>query len=230
MKNIGKNFLLMAMMIAASGLAVAMRPTEKVAERYAPVELAKMVPIQFGEWREEPQNHALIIDPQQKEMIDRIYTQTLTRTYINSGGYRIMLSIAYGTDQTDTNQVHKPDVCYPAQGFVLKNRKNIQLDTEQGVIPATRIEASMGLRNEPVTYWITVADRVVSNGFEKKFTELSYGLKGQIPDGLLFRVSSIDTEVERAYAKQADFSRQLLVALTDEHRQRFIGKPTRDQK
>jgi len=223
MKQIGKNFVLMAMMIAASGLAVAMRPTQKVADQYDPVELAKMVPVKFGEWQEEPQNQTLIVDPQQKEMLDRIYSQTLSRTYVNSRGYRIMLSIAYGTDQTDTNQVHRPDVCYPAQGFILKNKQNIQFDTEQGVIPATRIEASMGQRNEPVTYWITVADHVVTNGFDKKITELSYGLKGQIPDGLLFRVSSIDNDVGNAFAAQEAFIRDFLAAVPEAKRPFLLG-------
>jgi EpsI family protein len=225
-----KSILLFALMLAASGLAVAMRPTQRIADQGAPVKLETMVPQQFGVWREEPQNQALIIDPQQKEMVDRLYTQTLTRTYISSEGYRIMLSIAYGNDQSDAKQVHKPEVCYPAQGFTLKNKQYGQLAGNFGSFPVTRIETSLGQRNEPVTYWITVADKVVGPGLDKKLTELSYGLRGQIPDGLLFRISSIDGDPARAYEKQSAFAEQLLASLAPTDRQKFIGNPLREQQ
>ena len=230
MKPIVKNFLLLALMVAASGLAVAMRPTHKIADMGPPVKLETMIPTRFGEWQEEPQNQTLIVDPQQKEMIDKLYNQTLTRTYINPQGYRVMLSIAYGSDQSDAKQVHKPEVCYPAQGFQLKNKQHGQLEIQGTTIPVTRIETSLGQRNEPVTYWITVADRVVGPGLDKKLTEMSFGLQGKIPDGLLFRISSIDSESNQAYEKQNAFAGQLLGSLTPENRQKFIGNQKREQQ
>lgn len=230
MKGVLRNFLLLAMMVLASGLAVAMRPTQKIADLAPPVQLASMIPAAFGEWREEPQNLRLIVDPTQQEAIDKIYTQTLSRTYINPEGYRIMLSISYGSDQSDTKQVHKPEICYPAQGFILKGKQYGQLATPNGAIPVTRIETSLDQRNEPVTYWITVADRVVGPGLEKKLTEMSFGLQGKIPDGLLFRISSIDSESNRAYEKQNAFAGELLSSLTPEHRKKFIGNLTREQQ
>jgi len=217
-------------MVVASGLAVAMRPTHKIADIGPPVQLEAMIPKSFGEWREEPQHQNLIVDPQQKEMIDNIYNQTLTRTYVNLEGYRIMLSIAYGRDQTDAKQVHKPELCYPAQGFILKNVQHGQLATTDGSIPVTRLETSLGQRNEPVTYWITVADRVVGPGLDKKLAEMSFGLRGEIPDGLLFRVSSIDNEPIVAYEKQNAFTGQLLGSMTLETRQKFIGNFKREQQ
>jgi len=49
----------------------------------------------------------LIANPEQEAQINKIYNQTLTRTYVNPTGERIMLSIAYGGDQTDNMAVHK---------------------------------------------------------------------------------------------------------------------------
>ncbi len=223
MKPIIKNFVLVTLMVAASGLAIAMRPTQKIADMGPPVKLETMIPKAFGEWREEPQNQTLIVDPQQSELIKRIYSQTLSRTYINSDGYRVMLSIAYGNDQGDAKQVHKPEVCYPAQGFTLKNKQLGLLETESGTIPVTRIQTSLGQRHEPVTYWITVGDYVVSSGLGKKLTEMRYGLNGQIPDGLLIRVSSIDPEVDRAFEMQRKFASQMLLEIKPDYRQRFAG-------
>jgi EpsI family protein len=230
MTPIIKHFLLLILMVAASGLAIAMRPTHKIAEMGPAVKLESMIPESFGEWREEKQNQALIVDPQQKEMIDLIYAQTLSRTYVNPEGYRIMLSIAYGSDQSDAKQVYKPEICYPAQGFTLKNKQYGQLVLQNTTIPVTRIETSLGERNEPVTYWITVGDRVVGPGLNKKLVEMGFGLRGLIPDGLLFRLSSIDSDTDRAYEKQNAFAGDLLGSLRPEDRQKLIGNSTREQQ
>jgi EpsI family protein len=230
MKPIIKNLLLMAMMLLASGMAVGMRPTQKIADMSPPVVLETMVPKAFGEWQEEPQNQTLIVDPQEKEVINRIYSQTLTRTYVNPEGYRVMLSIAYGSDQSDEKQVHKPEICYPAQGFILNSKQYGELRIQDNSIPVTRIEASLGQRKEPVTYWITVGDRVVGPGLDKKMTEIGFGLRGKIPDGLLFRLSSIDNQTNRAYEKQNAFAGQLLGSLTPQNRQKFIGNLKREQQ
>ena len=174
MKPLFRNLILVIAMVSASGLAIALRPTERIADKGPAVQLAEMIPLQFAGWREEPQKSALIVDPQQQATINRLYSQTLSRTYVNADGYRVMLSIAYGADQTDTNQVHKPEVCYPAQGFILKNKQYDTLQTGHGAIPITRIETTLGQRSEPVTYWITVGDRVVGPVLDKKLTDLRW--------------------------------------------------------
>ena len=216
-----RNILLLAFMLAASGLALALRPTEKIAG--PAVDLEVMIPRSFGEWREEEQKSVQIVDPQQQEMIDKIYTQTLSRTYINNQGYRIMLAIAYGDDQRDAMQTHYPEVCYPAQGFALENKQSGTLTTANGLIPVTRILTSLGPRHEPVTYWTTIGDRVVRSGIQKKFAEMSYGLNGKIPDGMLIRVSSIDTDATNAYEMQTQFADRMLGALTPEYRAKLNG-------
>ena len=109
-----------------------------------------------------------MVDPQQQELIDKIYTQTLSRTYVNPSGYRIMLAIAYGDDQRDAMQLHYPEVCYPAQGFSLKGKEKGTVATENGIIPVTRILTNLGQRNEPVTYWTTVGDQVFRGGIREE--------------------------------------------------------------
>jgi len=218
-----RNFLLLILMLAASGFALALRPTYKIAERESSTDLETMIPRAFGDWTEEQQNVVQMVDPQQRELIDKIYTQTLSRIYVNSNGYRVMLALAYGKDQRDAMQVHYPEVCYPAQGFSLQEKQKGTLATGRGAIPVTRILTSLGQRTEPVTYWTTVGDRVVQTGIQKKMAEMSYGLSGKIPDGMLIRVSSIDADEENAYKIQTQFADQMLSALAPEHRQRLNG-------
>lgn len=202
---------------------MALRPTHRVADIGPKIDLEAMIPQAFGDWHEEKQSSAQIVDPRTKEMLDKLYSQTLTRTYVNTRGYRIMLSIAYGEDQSDGRQVHKPEVCYPAQGFTLKDKQFGVLQTAYRAIPVIRILTSLGERIEPVTYWVTVGTVVVRGGVEKKLAEMRYGLNGEIPDGMLFRISSIDAQVDEAYVKQAQFASELLDQLTSANRQRLIG-------
>lgn len=221
-----QNVLLLTLMLAASGLAMALRPTHKIADQRPELELQAMIPKAFGDWREELLSSAQIVDPQQKAVIERIYKQTLARTYVNPEGYRVMLSIAYGSDQSDSMQVHKPEVCYPAQGFALQNKEAGSLAISTGVIPVTRILATLGQRNEPVTYWTTVGDQVVQSGINKKLIEMSYGLTGRIPDGILIRISSIDKDTERAYGMHDVFAMQLTTGLSPDVRHRIVGTQT----
>ncbi|ARO86558.1 exosortase-associated EpsI family protein [Nitrosospira lacus] len=218
-----RNFVLLILMLAASGLALALRPTYKIAEQGPAIDLETIIPHHFGEWYEDQKQSIQIVDPQQKELIDKIYTQTLSRTYVNANGYRIMLAIAYGDNQRDSMQMHYPEVCYPAQGFSLQSKQTGALTTANGSIPVTRILTSLGQRNEPVTYWTTVGDRVFQGGIQKKLAEMSYGLNGKIPDGMLIRISSIDAEATNAYEMQTQFADQMLNALTPEYRKKLNG-------
>lgn len=210
-------------MLSASALALSMRPTQKIAALGPAIDLGTIIPREFGDWREEQHNFVQMVDPQQKEVIDRIYTQTLSRTYVNSKGYRIMLAIAYGDDQRDSMQIHYPEVCYPAQGFLLKNKEKGDLITEGGIIPVVRILTSPGQRDEPITYWTVVGDTVFQGGLQKKLAEMRYGLNGKIPDGMLIRISSIDSDTEEAYEIQANFANQMLAALAPGYRHKING-------
>lgn len=200
-----RNVLLMTLMVVASLLAIVFHPTHRIADDGVPMNLEAMIPKQFGDWHEQPQQTAQIINPQQKEMIAKLYTQTLSRTYVNKNGEAIMLTIAYGADQSDAKQLHYPEVCYPAQGFQVMSNEVGTLQTGSGSIRVRRLHAVLGSRSEPITYWATVGDKVVVGSKETKLAQLRYGFKGQIPDGLLFRVSSITENVAAAYQLQEDF-------------------------
>lgn len=218
-----RNIILLVLMLASAGLAVAMRPTQKIADLGPAIELKAVVPTQFGNWREEEQSGLQVVDPSQAALINKIYSQTLTRSYVRSDGYRVMLSIAYGSDQTDGMQVHKPEICYPAQGFVLEGKSLATLSLPSGQIPVVRVLTSAGRRIEPITYWTTVGDKVVGGGINKKLIEMSYGLTGKIPDGMLIRISSIDGDSANAYTMHDQFAAEMLKAIAPEYRQRFSG-------
>ena len=223
MKQPLKNLVLMLLMLSSAGLGVILRPTISIADELPPIDLKTMIPTAFGSWREELNVSAQIIDPQQKQMLDKIYDKTLSRTYVNNQGYRIMLSIAYGKNQSGTLQLHKPETCYPAQGFSLLSTQLGKLDLLGRPIPAFRLETSLGQRFEPITYWTVVGDHVTSSMTDKRITEVRYAVRGRIPDGMLVRISSIDRNTSNANLVQSQFAGEMLWAISPEHRNRLAG-------
>lgn len=214
------------LMGCSAAAAWKLTPTTRMAAQHGDVQLEQMLPKQFGDWRLDEHAVGGVVNPQQEAMLKQIYSQTLSRTYVDSEGRRIMLSIAYGQDQRDAMQLHYPEVCYPAQGFQLKAKSVDKLTLPFGDIPVRRLETVLGnQRYEPITYWTVVGDRATLGGVDKKLIEMSYGLSGVIVDGLLFRVSSIDRDTPRAYALQDQFLGALLASLSAAQRRRLAGLP-----
>jgi EpsI family protein len=216
--------LIMASLMCGAAIAgIAARPGTKAADRGNSIMLATAVPKAFAEWMELPEQNTQIVDPATKVLLESLYSQVLSRTYVNKQGYRIMLSMAYGDDQRGGLQAHRPEVCYPAQGFKLGKVEDGPLPTSFGTIDVRRLTTSLGTREEPVTYWLTVGDQVIKNKWDKRIAEIRLGLTGQIPDGLLFRVSSIDKDSARAFAMQQKFASDMLAAVPLETRRQLSG-------
>ena len=206
---------------ALAGMAV--RPGSTAAQKGGGLTLETAVPKQFGDWTEVVERNAQVVNPQTKELLDKLYSQLLTRTYVNKDGYRIMLSMAYGDDQRGGLQAHRPEVCYPAQGFKLGKVEDGTLPTPFGNIEVRRLATNLGARNEPVTYWLTVGDQVIRSRLDKRIAEIRLGLTGQIPDGLLFRISSIDGNEAHAYGMQQKFTADMMGAVPPKARKQLSG-------
>ena len=214
----------MALMLLSAGLGAALRPTNFLADERSPIDLKAMVPTAFGDWQEQLNMSAQIIDPEKQETLEKIYSQTLSRTFINSKGYSIMLSIAYGRNQSKSLELHSPEVCYPAQGFAVATKQQTTLDLLGKPVAATRMETNLGQRHELVTYWNVIGASVTTSLLNKRMVDLRYSLTGTIPDGILIRVSSIDRVTDNAYSIQKQFSTELIQAIAPENRDRFIGE------
>ena len=223
MRTLSVSIVLAGLMAAASVAGIAAKPAAKVIASGPRFLLEESVPKSFGDWRLLPAQGAQVVNPQTQELLDKLYSQILTRTYVNSKGYRIMLSLAYGDDQRGGLAAHKPEVCYPAQGFKVASLSEVQLATSFGAIAAKRLDTSLGARKEPVTYWFAVGDTAIQSKIQQRLVEIKLGLTGQIPDGLLFRVSSIDEDPAGAYANQDAFINELLAAVSLQDRRRLSG-------
>lgn len=222
-KPIHRAVLLTVSMVFASALGFMVSPTTEGRRAGPAFELASIVPSQFGDWTQESGAATQVVNPQTQALLDRLYSQILTRNYVSAGGYRMMLSIAYGDDQRGGLEAHRPEVCYPAQGFSLKSSESSSLTTPYGSIDARRLDTQLGPRKEPVTYWLTVGGKSIRNRLDKRWVEFRLTLTGQVPDGLLFRVSSIDSDKERAFREHEAFVTSLLSAVSTTDRIRLSG-------
>jgi len=222
-----RHYLLVLIMICTSVFAYVARPTHKIADEGEQVNLEQLIPAQFNDWR-MLNMASQIVNPETAAALDKIYAQTISRVYENGQGQRIMLSIAYGRDQTDSVGAHMPEGCYGGQGFAVNSIVKDQLDTAVGSIPVIRLLAIKSNRVEPITYWLTTGKKVGYPGWETKKIKLQYALSGSIPDGLLMRVSSVTAstesiDIKQAYDLQDRFSNDMITSVSPSQRLRLTG-------
>lgn len=216
---------LAALMAGAAGAARHFTPRTYLADIRPPVKLDDMVPTHFGEWRPDPKQAPLVIDPSQLELANKLYQETLNRTYVDNAGHRMMLTIAYGRDQSEGVQLHTPEFCYPASGIPVgsSTHQTVSLGFKQQ--PVVRLVGQRGNGQlEPITYWVTMGDFVVNGGPRaRRDARFRHGFEGLIPDGTLFRLSSVGTNPESEYPAQDAFLRDLFLALSPKDRTRLAG-------
>ena len=221
-----KQWILLGLMLLSASLGAALKPTIFLSDELPEVHLDSMLPKAFGEWQELPVTLTQIVNPQQQETLEKIYSETLSRVYVNREGYGVMLSVAYGKNQNKALELHSPEVCYPAQGFALHDRHKASLNILGTDIQAIQLETNLGQRFEPVTFWNAIGNTVTSGTLQKRLVEFRYAMTGRIPDGFLVRVSSIDKDSSQAYAMQTRFANALMQAVTPQNRARFVGTPS----
>lgn len=218
------SLILAALMLSSAGAARLLTPTAKIADQRPQVNLERTIPPQFGDWKVDLEAAAGVLpSPDTQANLDKIYDQVLSRTYVNSDGERIMLTITYGSAQTQELKAHRQEVCYGAQGFEIRGLSDAVLQVARRTVPVTRMFAIKGARTEPVTYWFTMGDQVVIGRLERLLVQIKYSFSGVIPDGMLIRVSSITPDAEQGYRAQAAFVDQLMAHVDGNMATQLLG-------
>lgn len=201
-------------------------PSKILADELPAITLEKLIPAQIGPWQQDKSGNVLVVNPQALELSNYLYSQDISRIYINEQGQRIMLSIAYGRTQSDNRAVHYPEACYPAQGLAIMHAERSNADIAGRQIQIKKLVAQRGQLSEPITYWATVGEETVLNGSMHKMAQMRYSLQGWIPDGMIIRASSIsfDGNLEKEYRLQRDFLDAMVRSLPQGMQNRFVGK------
>jgi EpsI family protein len=231
-----RNSVITVFSVAALGLALwggfALQPTKPHTTQNTRIELRSLVPDQFGAWQLAAQQPAPQLGPI-KQRVEETYDQTLERLFVREDGTEVMLVIAYGGDQSGsyTNndagslQIHRQEYCYLTQGYEIRDSHDTQIQTSTSQIPVRRLITQLGPQQELITYWVTIGKEAQVPGFGRRLAQIRYGLRGEVPDGMLIRMSTVSANAEQAFAAQEDFAKTWLANVGPTQQRRLGHNP-----
>ena len=223
--------VMLGVTMLATAAAVRLLQPEPIVASTQPT-LAETVPSAFGEWK-EVSSVAEQIDPARnadEPSMDRPYDDVLMRAYGNSRGDVVLLTLAYGRNQRQEVKIHRPDVCYTAQGFQLVSRSQVSFPVT-GVsgrqVEGMRMLVSAPGRTEAVSYWIRIGAVFTDNAWAIRYHIFQQGISGRAVDGMLVRASQIVSGTDAAsperYRLQERFLADLVRALPKSARRQLVG-------
>lgn len=213
-----------AMGAGAFGVSEFLRPRQTV-RLFPDMELEDTVPTAFDSWREYP-GGSVVAPTTPDSLADRLYSSTLSRVYYRPAVDEppIMLLIAYGGEQSDLLQLHRPETCYPAVGFQIIGRQTGSVPLAQGAsIPAVFLSASSRDRIEDIVYWTRLGEALPLTAAEQRSDRLEAAMRGTIGDGILVRASSIRITQEPRWEYLTGFLRQMMQNVAKSARPGFVG-------
>jgi EpsI family protein len=155
------------------------------------------------------------VAPERENSLSRqLYSQSVARLYARGDDAFAMLLIAYGDTQSDTLQLHRPEVCYPAFGMEITENRPVHIAVAPQIsIPGRDLVAINAERQEFITYWTRIGQALPTSGSEQRAAKLRNAMAGFIPDGVLTRVSTIADDPTKAFASNQQFIADLLAAV-----------------
>ncbi len=230
---LARSLIVLVALCAASYAAARLTPREPLRRDTPP--LSQLVPERFGDWVAEPAAvtpvllvPSAIADPDAAQ--SAAYDDVLMRTYRRSDGARVMLALAYGRRQTQELKIHRPELCYYAQGFAVTALGTRAIALGKRRVEATALVTRNRARTEIVEYWIRIGDRLATGPWAVRGAILRDGLDGRVPDGLLVRISSLAESAsgtEHEIAVQQTFLRELYSAVPPSMQRFVAGAPER---
>lgn len=206
-------------MAGAAMLAQWARPARGAA---AVPDLDALVPRELDGWRTDEVMSAFV-RPAGTGKVSGIYDGLLERTYVDAGGRRVMLSIAFGAEQSANLQLHRPEICYRAGGYQVGAVTPGVLQVAGRALPVHRLHAELPGRFEPITYWTLLGGEAMSDAASFRRRRVQAALDRQLLDGLLVRLSSIDADAPRAWQLHERFADRLVEAIAPPRRAELIG-------
>jgi EpsI family protein len=206
-------------------LASAAGASVKLYEREEPPinrPIAAGIPKRFGGWMATETDG--LVRPEESPTDKSIYDQEVSRIYRSADVPEVMLLIAYGSTQSDTLQVHRPEFCYPAAGFQIGESEPLQVDLGLSQkVPSAFFTAARGERTEQVLYWTRLGGEFPTSWVGQHVARAKNSLRGLVPDGVLVRASLIDADAVAGRQQLSSFLNQLVNASSPLTRRALIG-------
>lgn len=219
-----KTSIVSLLMLLTATLAVWATPSDYLVDIKPRKPLQSFAKPVIGSWHLDKSSRVLITNAVLDDKLQQAYTDLISETYLNADNQKVMLSVAYSDNQRDGLAVHLPEACYPAQGFEILQKQQIPLTLNDGrQLNIQYMKTRRGNRIEPLVYWTIAGDRQYRNNFERKQVAIEYAFDNIIPDGLVFRVSTIESDDKAALAIIKDFVRDFESNMAATDKSRFFG-------
>jgi EpsI family protein len=192
-----RKFVLGATFASVTALAAARRPTERI-DHLGKNKLDELLPEQLGGWS-FVSSSGLVVPPED-QLARALYSQLLTRVYAAPDGTHVMLLVAQSGSQTGILQIHRPEVCYTAGGYELSAVERHPVRLPWATVPAISLSATSDSRTEQLLYWTRVGNHLPASWREQRLAVARDNLAGVIPDAVLVRVSTINSNKPAALA------------------------------
>ncbi len=218
-----REFIVGGLCLATAAGAYAATPRERMS-LIGSMKLENVIPKTFAGWKVYESGQ--IVTPQSDQSLaGKLYSQNVGRVYVRDGGEFVMMMLAYGSTQSDTLQLHRPEACYPAFGFNLARNEETRFPiTPSLALPGRDLIATTSDRVEYVSYWTRIGHELPTSGSAQRSAKLRSQLSGVIPDGVLARFSTLNDDAARAFEINKRFVRDLLGAVRPEVQRALIGE------
>jgi len=215
-----RKFALGLAFASVAGVAAARQPSKNV-DYLGKAKLEEVVPEKVGRWT-FVSNSGLVVPPED-QLARALYSQLLTRTYMDEAGNGIMLLVAQSGSQSGILQIHRPEFCYTAGGYSLTPSMPHPVQLPGRELPALSISATREARTEQIVYWTRIGSHLPSSWTQQRLAVAMDNLKGYIPDAVMVRVSAYGNDKPLALADVDEFIRALMSAVTPQVRRVLIG-------
>lgn len=212
-----------ATLVAAAVGSVLLRP--RLHEAPMPAPLDEQVPRRFGAWVSVPTPYVqtpVAVARHGEAHAGQPYDDVLMRTYFGKNGAPAMLALAYARAQRQEVKVHRPELCYVAQGYQVMWLRPSMI----AGVPGQCMLVRAGYVTEAVSYWMRIGRVFSEDAVVTRLHILREGLQGRVPDGILVRASSPVSRREGAdavHARLEAFLEQLVSALAPGARALLVG-------
>ena len=209
--------LLVGIAAAAGGLKLRERVQTPLSKPLGPG-----IPKRFGSWAAVEGGG--VVKPTEEGEEKSLYDQEVSRVYMAQDLPPVMLLIAYGSTQSDTLQVHRPEFCYPAAGFDLQPANKTFTPVAGGrTIPCSFFTATRGDRVEHILYWTRLGDQFPTSWINQHVSRVRNSARGIVPDGVLVRASVIGSEAPAARRQLQSFLSAMVQSSSPSARRGLIG-------
>lgn len=211
-------FVATAAMALTAFASAGVRPVDAPAP--AAPDIEALLPDEFAGWRRIGVSGAVLPSegaPGPGEAV--AYT-----AYADDLGRVVTLVVVYGPPGGDQVRLHRPEVCYVAQGFALVARSTAAIDAGGRTAPVVHLATEQGARREAVSYLLRQGDAFTTDAREGALASL-FGA-GRRGEGVLIRASSVHGAGDSGvyFARHERFLSDMSAALGPEGRATLLGR------